>query len=283
MLRIILVSFVAISCKVAKFGFSGGQQGASSDAQTQSSSSVVTSSSGLPDAAIEVEQSGVVGQSVLINQPVTIRPTSSTVDTGLGIDTNCVNKGIVKAVYTVDLDTKSVERKSSDCTSLEIPYTFTSEGQHIVMLQVFTPDNKTASASMIVYVVTETTSTTTMQPSFTIVAVPLFSPAKQVVNFSSVCHLSSGSVSWDFGDLQSAVGDSTTHSYDGAGQFVVSAICSGGSTNLKASTTVVVQSSLPSSSPSALPKPSPSPSASATNTPTQNNPIQNNPTQNSGH
>ncbi len=298
MFKILVVSFLLSSCKLAKFSFKGGQQGAGSDAQSQSSSPGSSSTrpdnsvplSSLPDAAVEVEQKGVVSQSVLINQPVIIRPSSFTVDTVIGIDANCANKGIVRAVYTIDAETKTAERKSSECTSLGVPFTFTAEGSHKVAMQVFTPTGQSASASLVLNVVTEATSTSTMQPSFTILATPLFSPTKETINFSSTCLLSEGSVSWDFGDKQSGSGVSASHSYASAGQFLVNAICTSGSTALKASTTVVVLSSpsnsaSPSSSPPSSSITSPSPSipaknAPSQNSPTQNNPIQNNPVQN---
>jgi len=291
---LILTIFVAgvTSCKLAKFGFIG-KQGAGGDSSVEGGPNPSGgtplpsngSTSGMPNAAVEVEQLGVVLQNVVVNVPVVIRPTIDTIDADNGRIENCVNNGIVKTTYTLNGETKSFSRKAGECTTLAYEnYTFKQTGLVQIGLEVESDEGETALASGVIQVVSSDNPPESPLPSLIISAVPMVSLTGTPVKFTAICYTPGmHQVTWNFADGSAeTVGDEVSHSFSTSGQFYVKATCVGGETSLNGGVTVVIQNGSSTSPGSSNPpgggttgtNGSPTATPGSTKNPGQNNPNQ---------
>jgi hypothetical protein len=108
-------------------------------------------------------------------------------------------------------------------------------------------DNETATASMTLRVVDKSIPATQVEGGFTIHAKPLLAQINQAVTFTGICELKGKStIGWNYADGASGAGAATQHTYNRAGQYLVTATCANDSgKKFDASLTVVVMSSTP--------------------------------------
>ena len=193
----------------------------------------------MPTARVETIVNGESVTNVRINVPTTIRPTADTLSPSFVGKSSCVNPGIDRAGYDIGgLSQPSVSR-SNGCEALETPYTFTQPGDYLITMIVTDQLNQTATASMTLTVIDDTSSTC----GFTITVVPLLTQKNQAVAFNGFCDMTpSHAISWDFGDGVNSKGNQASHAYDKVGAFAVNASCAAddGSLVKKASATVSV-------------------------------------------
>jgi len=190
-----------------------------------------------PTAAVEVIFDGRAVTQVLVNKPVLIQPTASTVDPDdIGVS-SCRNPGIVEADYKIGELSKE-ESRAETCDSLSVAHTFTQTGEYTITMDVLSNESESASASMVIQVV----NTLDANAGFTIVANPMLAGTNQEIKFYGYCvTLTKNFIKWEFGDAIEATGTETGHQYTQSGQYQVGSTCTDqNNREMKAWVTVVV-------------------------------------------
>ena len=203
----------------------------------------------LPSARLEVTQAGKLIGVVRTNQGLVFRPSADTVDPDYVGKSPCANPGITNAEYQISIDGQRVaSARQRGCEPLEVPYSFVKIGAQVVSLKVISADGETATASQTVRVVDNDPCCAVPAPAVLVTAAPLVAYPGELVKTQAKCLATeAGTISWKFGDGATAMGGTSSHSFDKTGQYVITATCTLGN-GKKAEATVTV-SVIPSGRP----------------------------------
>jgi hypothetical protein len=203
----------------------------------------------LPSARLEIAQAGKLIGVVKTNQGLTFRPSADTVDPDYVGKSPCANPGITNAEYQISIDGQKVaSARQRGCEPLEVPYSFVRTGAQVVSLKVTSADGETANASQTVRVVDNDPCCSVPAPAVLVTAAPLVAYPNELVKTQAKCLATeAGTVSWKFGDGATALGGTSSHSFEKVGQYVITATCTLGN-GKKAEATVTV-SVIPSGRP----------------------------------